>query len=78
MKIFCDIIEGLSRLHHCQTPILHRDLKIENVLQSDGGDFILCDFGSATGKILNPKIHGVAAVEEEIKKYTTVSVQLCH
>lgn len=73
LKIFCDIIEGLSRLHHCQTPILHRDLKVENVLQSDNGDFILCDFGSATGKILNPKIHGVTAVEEEIKKYTTLS-----
>lgn len=73
LKIFCDIIEGVSRLHHCQTPILHRDLKVENVLQSDSGDFILCDFGSATGKILNPKIHGVSVVEEEIKKYTTLS-----
>lgn len=73
MKIFCDIIEGLSRLHHCQTPIIHRDLKVENVLQNDNGDFILCDFGSATGKVLNPKIHGVAVVEEEIKKYTTLS-----
>ncbi|KAL7028400.1 hypothetical protein ACKWTF_005822 [Chironomus riparius] len=73
LKIFCDIIEGVSRLHHCQTPILHRDLKVENVLQNDNGDFILCDFGSATGKILNPKIHGVSVVEDEIKKYTTLS-----
>lgn len=73
MKIFCDIIEGVSRLHHCQTPIIHRDLKVENVLQSDNGEFILCDFGSATGKILNPKTHGVSVVEEEIKKYTTLS-----
>lgn len=73
LKIFCDICEGLSRLHHCQTPILHRDLKVENVLQSDNGDFVLCDFGSATGKVLNPKTHGVAMVEEEIKKYTTLS-----
>lgn len=73
MKIFCDIIEGVSRLHHCQTPIIHRDLKVENVLQSDNGDFVLCDFGSATGKVLNPKIHGVTVVEEEIKKYTTLS-----
>lgn len=73
LKIFCDICEGVSRLHHCQTPILHRDLKVENVLQGDNGDFVLCDFGSATGKILNPKTHGVAMVEEEIKKYTTLS-----
>lgn len=73
LRIFCDICEGVSRLHHCQTPILHRDLKVENVLQSDNGDFLLCDFGSATGKILNPKVHGVAMVEDEIKKYTTLS-----
>ncbi|KAG5681157.1 hypothetical protein PVAND_010617 [Polypedilum vanderplanki] len=73
LKIFCDILEGLSRLHFCQTPIIHRDLKVENVLQDDNGNFILCDFGSATGKILNPKIHGVSVVEEEIKKYTTLS-----
>lgn len=39
----------------------------------DKGDFILCDFGSATGKVLNPKVHGVSVVEEEIQKYTTLS-----
>lgn len=73
LKIFCDITEGVSRLHHCQTPIIHRDLKIENVLQNDKNEFIICDFGSATGKVLNPKIHGVQVVEDEIKKYTTLS-----
>lgn len=73
LQIFCDILEAVSRLHHCQTPIIHRDLKIENILQTDGGDYVLCDFGSATAKILNPKIHGPAIVEEEIGKYTTLS-----
>lgn len=29
-KIFCDICEAVSRLHHCQTPILHRDLKVRD------------------------------------------------
>lgn len=46
---------------------------MENVLQSDNGDYVLCDFGSATGKVWNPKTHGVQAVEDEIKKYTTLS-----
>ena len=46
---------------------------MENVLQGDNGDFVLCDFGSATGKILDPKTHSVQMVEEEIKKYTTLS-----
>ena len=28
LKIFCDVCEAVSRLHHCQTPIIHRDLKV--------------------------------------------------
>ncbi|KAJ4441644.1 hypothetical protein ANN_11502, partial [Periplaneta americana] len=73
LQIFCDICEAVSRLHHCQTPIIHRDLKVENILLGDSGHYVLCDFGSATGKVLNPQVQGVAAVEEEIKKYTTLS-----
>ncbi|XP_017029430.1 uncharacterized protein Nak isoform X1 [Drosophila kikkawai] len=73
LTIFCDIAEAVSRLHYCQTPILHRDLKVENILQTDAGNFVLCDFGSATAKTLNPQQHGVTVVEEEIQKYTTLS-----
>ncbi|XP_058977355.1 AP2-associated protein kinase 1-like isoform X2 [Musca domestica] len=73
LTIFCDIAEAVSRLHYCQTPIIHRDLKVENILQNDAGNFVLCDFGSATAKVLNPQQHGVSAVEEEIQKYTTLS-----
>ena len=28
LSIFCDVCEAVSRLHHCQTPIIHRDLKV--------------------------------------------------
>uniref|UniRef100_A0A0C9R9B2 AAK1_0 protein n=2 Tax=Fopius arisanus TaxID=64838 RepID=A0A0C9R9B2_9HYME len=73
LQIFCDVCEAVSRLHHCQTPIIHRDLKVENILLADSGHYVLCDFGSATGKVLNPSIQGAAGVEEEIKKYTTLS-----
>ncbi|XP_053686988.1 serine/threonine-protein kinase sel-5 isoform X2 [Sabethes cyaneus] len=73
LQIFCDIAEAVARLHQCQTPIIHRDLKIENILQNDIGNFVLCDFGSATARILNPNTHGRTAVEEEIQKYTTLS-----
>lgn len=47
--------------------------QVENILLADSGHYVLCDFGSATGKILNPSVHGAAVVEEEIKKYTTLS-----
>lgn len=29
LTIFCDICEAVSRLHHCKTPIIHRDLKVK-------------------------------------------------
>ncbi|XP_064632119.1 AP2-associated protein kinase 1-like isoform X2 [Lineus longissimus] len=72
LRIFCDMCEAVSRLHHCQTPIIHRDLKVENILIDDSGNFVLCDFGSATAKFLNPQTRGVKQVEDEIAKYTTL------
>ncbi|XP_008841916.1 BMP-2-inducible protein kinase [Nannospalax galili] len=73
LQIFCDTCEAVARLHQCKTPIIHRDLKVENILLNDTGNYVLCDFGSATNKFLNPQKDGVNVVEEEIKKYTTLS-----
>ncbi|XP_064421323.1 AP2-associated protein kinase 1 [Latimeria chalumnae] len=73
LQIFCDTCEAVARLHQCKTPIVHRDLKVENILLHDRGHYVLCDFGSATNKAQNPQAEGVNAVEEEIKKYTTLS-----
>lgn len=28
LSIFCDVCEAVSRLHHSQTPVIHRDLKV--------------------------------------------------
>ncbi|XP_030046412.1 BMP-2-inducible protein kinase isoform X2 [Microcaecilia unicolor] len=73
LRIFCDTCEAVARLHQCKTPIVHRDLKVENILLNDNGNYVLCDFGSATNKFLNPHKDGVNIVEDEIKKYTTLS-----
>ncbi|KAG7512125.1 AP2-associated protein kinase 1-like isoform X1 [Solea senegalensis] len=73
LQIFCDSCEAVSHLHQRKTPIIHRDLKVENILLHDKGHYVLCDFGSATNKFQSPQTEGVAAVEEEIKKYTTLS-----
>uniref|UniRef100_A0A3Q3MPW5 non-specific serine/threonine protein kinase n=1 Tax=Mastacembelus armatus TaxID=205130 RepID=A0A3Q3MPW5_9TELE len=73
LHIFCDTCEAVARLHQCKTPVIHRDLKVENILLNDQGNYVLCDFGSATHKVLLPHKDGVTAVEDEIKKYTTLS-----
>ncbi|XP_036953479.1 AP2-associated protein kinase 1-like isoform X6 [Acanthopagrus latus] len=73
LQIFCDTCEAVTRLHQCKTPIIHRDLKVENILLHDRGHYVLCDFGSATNRFQNPQTEGVPVVEEEIKKYTTLS-----
>ncbi|XP_027030539.2 AP2-associated protein kinase 1 isoform X1 [Tachysurus fulvidraco] len=73
LQIFCDTCEAVAQLHQYKTPIIHRDLKVENILLHDQGHYVLCDFGSATKKFQNPQSDGVTVVEEEIKKYTTLS-----
>lgn len=52
LNIFLQICIGVSQLHGENPPIIHRDLKVENVLSIDG-KFKVCDFGSCTtrGKI---------------------------
>ncbi|XP_047011372.2 AP2-associated protein kinase 1 isoform X13 [Ictalurus punctatus] len=73
LQIFCDTCEAVARLHQRKSPIVHRDLKVENILLHDRGHYVLCDFGSATNRFQDPQAEGSAAVEEEIKKYTTLS-----
>ncbi|KAF5892334.1 AP2-associated protein kinase 1-like isoform X6, partial [Clarias magur] len=73
LQIFCDTCEAVARLHQRKIPIVHRDLKVENILLHDRGHYVLCDFGSATNRFQDPQAVGAAVVEEEIKKYTTLS-----
>ena len=74
LKIFCDVVEAVATLHHAHPPIIHRDLKVENVLLSDSGNYVLCDFGSATTEVMDPTNQAKRqTVEEEITKYTTLS-----
>ncbi|XP_056274532.1 AP2-associated protein kinase 1-like isoform X2 [Pseudoliparis swirei] len=73
LQIFCDTCEAVACFHQCKSPIVHRDLKVENILLHDRGHYVLCDFGSATNRFQNPQTDGIADVEEEIKKYTTLS-----
>ncbi|KAI1709025.1 protein kinase domain-containing protein [Ditylenchus destructor] len=78
LDIFCDVCEAVARLHHSKTPVIHRDLKVENVLidQRSGSErqiYVLCDYGSATTKTLSKDTFPQTYIEEEIQRYTTLS-----
>ncbi|CAK7236547.1 Ark- serine/threonine protein kinase [Sporothrix eucalyptigena] len=84
LSIFSDVAEGVACMHYLKPPLLHRDLKVENVLISKGSSgksggsssrrrFKLCDFGSAAP----PKSAPVSVVEcrlmdEDVQKHTTL------
>eukprot|EP00047_Mylnosiga_fluctuans_P015191 m.44084 g.44084 ORF g.44084 m.44084 type:complete len:495 (+) comp5812_c0_seq2:102-1586(+) len=74
LKIFSDTCLGVAALHQLEPPIIHRDIKLENVLLgASNGSFKLCDFGSCTTKSILPGTDiPVALVEEELGKYTTL------
>ncbi|XP_003382494.1 PREDICTED: AP2-associated protein kinase 1-like [Amphimedon queenslandica] len=73
LKIFTDVCLAVSRLHHRTKPIIHRDLKIENILQDFSGNFVLCDYGSCTTSVMDPKEVGVGECQDQLQKFTTLA-----
>ncbi|SCV00904.1 LAME_0G12750g1_1 [Lachancea meyersii CBS 8951] len=55
LKIMSDITQGITAMHALLPPLVHRDIKIENVLIAGDGTFKVCDFGSVCGIIRPPK-----------------------
>lgn len=55
-RIFYQICKAVSHMHSQAPEVIHRDLKIENLLISSDGVIKLCDFGSATLEIHRPDI----------------------
>ena len=53
LYIIKEIASALLHMHSQETPIAHRDIKIENVLRF-GKKLKLCDFGSASTQMLDP------------------------
>ncbi|SCU83940.1 LAMI_0C05446g1_1 [Lachancea mirantina] len=48
LKIMFDITRAVAEMHYLSTPLIHRDIKIENVLVDSQHNFKLCDFGSTS------------------------------
>lgn len=76
VKIFSDVAEGVACMHYLKPPLLHRDLKVENVLISRSANSLcykLCDFGSAAPP--RPAAQTAAEgrlIEEDIQRHTTL------
>ncbi|TQS37676.1 hypothetical protein Golomagni_01840 [Golovinomyces magnicellulatus] len=76
LNIFSDVAEGVACMHYLKPSLLHRDLKVENVLittKNGTRRFKLCDFGST----VTPRPAATTAaecrqLEEDIQKHTTL------
>lgn len=75
LKIFYQTCRAVQHMHKQKPPIIHRDLKVENMLMSSQGTIKLCDFGSSTTIAHYPDYNWSAqkraTVEEEITRNTT-------
>ncbi|KAM0274440.1 hypothetical protein ACHAQH_007848 [Verticillium albo-atrum] len=76
LHIFTDVAEGVACMHYLKPPLLHRDLKVENVLilsQGSKKKFKLCDFGSAASPKPAPQtVVECRLMDEDVQKHTTL------
>ncbi|OCK75149.1 hypothetical protein K432DRAFT_429594 [Lepidopterella palustris CBS 459.81] len=76
LKIFSDVSEGVATMHYLKPPLLHRDLKVENVLISSSGSsriYKLCDFGSTAPPRPAAKTAAEGRlIEDDVQRHTTM------
>ncbi|KAJ1562023.1 hypothetical protein HK405_000674 [Cladochytrium tenue] len=78
LNIFSDVCEAVAHMHFQPGgPIVHRDIKAENVLiASNGSTYKLCDFGSSSRRRIPPNtplsVAETRKLEEDIDKHTTL------
>ncbi|PAV22841.1 serine threonine [Pyrrhoderma noxium] len=74
LQIFVDVCEGVAAMHNLRPALLHRDLKVENILQASATSYKLCDFGSAMPVASRPPstTQEIRALEADLNKHTTL------
>jgi serine/threonine protein kinase len=68
--------QAVAHMHYQDPPLIHRDLKVENILLTPPQTYKLCDFGSTTKPLPRDKVpttvEGIQKIELEINKTTTL------
>lgn len=68
--------QAVAHMHYQSPPLIHRDLKVENILLTPPQTYKLCDFGSTTKPLSRDKVptavEGIQKIELEINKTTTL------
>lgn len=68
--------QAVAHMHYQSPPLIHRDLKVENILLTPPQTYKLCDFGSTTKPLPREKVptavEGIQKIELEINKTTTL------
>lgn len=77
LHIFRDVCEGVLIMHHQNPVLVHRDIKIENVLRTTSNPprFKLCDFGSCfpvLSRRAAKSTEEIQRCERELNQHTTM------
>ncbi|VEU20453.1 DEKNAAC101283 [Brettanomyces naardenensis] len=72
LEIMGDITEAVACMHSLEPSLVHRDIKIENVLISGDGKYKLCDFGSASPPLPPAQdVEDFQRLQDDILHHTT-------
>ncbi|KAA1100065.1 hypothetical protein PGT21_028742 [Puccinia graminis f. sp. tritici] len=74
LKIFSDTVSAVAHMHSQNPILIHRDLKVENILVASPNLYKLCDFGSTTSPLPSPPQSSaeILALEADLNKHTTL------